>query len=84
MHGIPVVASDIGALPEMVEDRETGRIIPPNDVPALASALIELLSNPGLCRQYGAAARRSAMDRFSSPVVSQRLGDAIRSCLHLS
>ncbi len=84
MHGIPVVASNIGALPEMVEDRKTGRIVPPSDAPALAAALIDMLSDPELCRRYGMAARQSAMDRFSPGVVSQRLGDTIRSCLHLS
>jgi glycosyltransferase involved in cell wall biosynthesis len=81
MHRIPVVASRIGALPEMVEDRKTGIIVPPNDVPALASALIELLSNPALARQYGEAGRESALTRYSSSSVSKRLGDAIRSSL---
>jgi glycosyltransferase involved in cell wall biosynthesis len=81
MHGIPVVATNIGALPEMVQDRKTGLIVPPNDPDALATALTDLLSNPIRCRRYGRAARQSAMDRFSSPVISQRLGDAIRSGL---
>lgn len=82
MHGIPVVASNIGALPEMVQDRKTGLIVPPNDPLALATALTDLLSNPRLCRRYGQAARQSAMDRFSLPIISQRLGDAIRSALN--
>jgi glycosyltransferase involved in cell wall biosynthesis len=79
MHRIPVIASRIGALPEMVEDRKTGRIVPPGDAPALASALIDLLSDPALCRRYGEAGREIAMSRYSSAVVSRRMGDAIRS-----
>jgi glycosyltransferase involved in cell wall biosynthesis len=65
----------------MVEDRKTGIIIPPNDIPALASALIELLSNPTLARSYGEAGHESALARYSPASVSQRLGDAIRSSL---
>jgi glycosyltransferase involved in cell wall biosynthesis len=81
-HGIPVVASRIGALPEMVEDRVSGRIVPPGDATALAAALIDLLSTPALCRRYGQAARESAA-RFSSAAVSLRMRDAIRSSLGL-
>ena len=79
MHRIPVVASRIGALPEMVKDRKTGIIVPPNDVAALAAALIELLSDPALCRQLGEAGREDALARYSSAAVSRRMGDAIRS-----
>jgi glycosyltransferase involved in cell wall biosynthesis len=81
MHRIPVVASRIGALPEMVEDRKSGIIVPPDDVPALAAALIALLSNPALARRYGEAGRESALARYSSASVSKRMGDAIRSSL---
>lgn len=81
MHGIPVVASRIGALPEMVDDGKIGRIVPPNDAPALAAALIKLLSDPALCRRYGEAGRESALARYSSEVVSRNMGDAIREAL---
>lgn len=82
MHRIPVVASNIGALPEMVQDSKTGRIVRHNDPDALASALIDLLSDPALCRSYGDAGRQSAIDRYSSSVVSQRIGSAIRASLN--
>jgi len=84
MHRIPVVTTCIGALPEMVEDRKTGIIIPPNDIPALAAALTELLSNPALARAYGEAGRDDALARYSSQVVSQRLGDSIRTAIYKS
>jgi glycosyltransferase involved in cell wall biosynthesis len=81
MHGIPVVATRIGALPEMIEDGVTGRIVPPGDAPALAAALVELLADPALCRRYGEAGRESAAARYSSAVVSRRIGETIRSAL---
>jgi glycosyltransferase involved in cell wall biosynthesis len=81
MHGIPVVATDVGALPEMIADRATGRIVPPGDAAALAAALTELLSDPALCRRYGEAARESTPARYSSEAVSRKMGDAIRAAL---
>lgn len=84
MHGIPVVATNIGALPEIVEDGVSGRIIPPGDVNALAETLISLISDPALLRRYGAAGQQSARARFSQDIVTRRLGDAIRSSLPAS
>jgi len=84
MHGIPVVATSVGALPEAIEDGKTGRIIAPGDTEALSSSLIDLLSNPALCRRYGEAARERALARYSAPVVSKRMGDAIRGSLGIA
>jgi glycosyltransferase involved in cell wall biosynthesis len=80
-HGIPVVASDIGGLPEVVKDHECGRIVPAGDAAALAAALIDLLSDPALCRRYGEAAREHAIARYSSAAVSKKMGEAIRATL---
>jgi len=59
----PVVASAVGALGEDVEDGTTGLLVPPNDPPALARALIKLLSDPAEASRMGAAAGRAA-ERF--------------------
>ncbi|MGA3169825.1 MAG: glycosyltransferase family 4 protein [Chthoniobacteraceae bacterium] len=81
MHRIPVVTTAIGALPEMVENNKSGRIVPAGDSAALASALIDLLSDPTLCRRHGEAGRESATAHYSSEAVSKRMGEAIRSAL---
>jgi len=83
MHGIPVVASRIGGLPEVVDDHRCGRIVPAGDAPALAAALFDILSDPALCRRYGEAAREKARTHYSAAVVSQKMGDAIRKALDL-
>jgi glycosyltransferase involved in cell wall biosynthesis len=80
-HGIPVVATNVGALPEAVEDGKCGRIIPPCDSLALADALIDLISDPAKCRKYGEAGRESARARYYAESVSQRMGEAIRAGL---
>lgn len=54
---LPVVTTSIGGIPDMVEDGETGFIIPPNDPVALADRLERLISNAGMRQKMGAAGR---------------------------
>lgn len=61
---LPVVASGIEAIPEIVADGETGILIPPRDASALARALSELLGDPARARQMGNAGRVRALARF--------------------
>lgn len=56
--GLPVVASNVGGLPEVVRDGETGILVPPEDPHALASALAGLLSDPHKAMTMGKAARQ--------------------------
>ena len=49
----PVVASRIGGIPELVEDRETGLLVTPGDVAALAEALAACADDPTRCREMG-------------------------------
>lgn len=58
--GKPVVASQIGALPELVVDRHTGFLIPPRDVHALREAIMRLAEDPVLATQFGRAGRARA------------------------
>lgn len=63
--GTAVVASDGGALPELVEDGATGRVVPARDTRALAAAIGELLGAPERCREMGAAGHRRVLERFT-------------------
>ena len=62
---LPVVASDVSAIPEIVVDGGTGRLVPSDDPGQLAAALDELLSDPQLARSYGEAGRKRALVSFS-------------------
>jgi glycosyltransferase involved in cell wall biosynthesis len=64
-HGRPVVASAVGGLLDLVEDGETGILVPPGDVPALGAALRRLLADANLRRRMGEAGRRRVQERFS-------------------
>jgi glycosyltransferase involved in cell wall biosynthesis len=66
--GCPVVASRIGATPEIVTDGKTGLLVPPGDVDALATALGRVLRDSGFRERLAAGARRSVAHRFSLEV----------------
>ncbi|MGD1104920.1 MAG: glycosyltransferase family 4 protein [Terriglobia bacterium] len=63
--GLPVVASSVGGVPELVVDGKTGWLVPPGDVEALAARLHLLLSNPEQRLSMGAAAAVRVRDHFS-------------------
>lgn len=54
----PLVATNIGGTPELVQHEKTGLLVPPNDPVAMADAIARLLSNPDAARAMGEAARR--------------------------
>jgi glycosyltransferase involved in cell wall biosynthesis len=64
--GVPVVATHVGGVPELVEDGRTGRLVRPGDADALATAVAELLADDELLRRFGEEARRVATERFST------------------
>jgi teichuronic acid biosynthesis glycosyltransferase TuaC len=65
MAGRAVVASDVGGLPEIVKNGETGLIVPVGDVSSLAAALERILTNSELKANFEAKARQFAVERLS-------------------
>ena len=63
--GIPVVASNVGGIPEIIIDRETGLLVPPEDSDALYNAIISLLEKPERAKKLGRAARQLVDEEFS-------------------
>lgn len=63
--GLPVVATAVGGVPELVQDGVTGRLVPPNNPPALAGALAPLLANAALRQQWGRAGRQRIQTHFA-------------------
>jgi glycosyltransferase involved in cell wall biosynthesis len=60
--GRPVIASNVGGIPEVVTDGQNGFLIPPKDAEALADKMLALLSNPDLLRDMGQACVKRATD----------------------
>jgi len=70
--GVPVVGAAVGGVPSVVGDNEAGRLIPPDDAPALAAALIEL-GRDGRLRAKLADVARARAEAFSTPVAEAKM-----------
>ncbi len=75
--GLPVVAGNGGAIPEVVLHGETGLLVNPASPEAVAEAVVTLLRDPALARAMGAAARRHALQEFSY----ERFRDGLRDLI---
>lgn len=79
--GRPVIATDVGAVRDLVSPGETGYLVPAGDDPALAAAIHQLLSHPQDVADFGARARAVAMSRFgiekTADVYESTLGRAV-------
>lgn len=71
-HGKPVVAGNVGGAPDAVIDGETGLLVDPQSPPAVAEAIVRLLSDEELAQRLGAAGRRRA-EELSWPHVVERV-----------
>lgn len=63
--GIPVVATEVGGVPEVIEDGVSGHLVPPNQPEALAQGLAEVLSDPDLRQRFVREGRRRVEESFS-------------------
>jgi glycosyltransferase involved in cell wall biosynthesis len=63
--GLPVVASGVGGIFELVDDGRTGWIVPPGEDEALASRVMHLMADPAEGARFGAAGRSDAVARYS-------------------
>jgi glycosyltransferase involved in cell wall biosynthesis len=71
--GLPIVASRIGQLAELLRHEETGLLCPPGDAPALAAALERLRRDTILRQRLGRAARSSALKKHTWSAVARRI-----------
>ena len=81
--GLPVVASRVSAVPEVIEDGVTGILVPPDDPEALASALLRLVCDLPLCRKMGTAGFRRLKERFSPEAMGHRTAEVYESVVRL-
>lgn len=72
-YGLPAVGTDLGAVPQMIIDGQTGRLVAPGAVSPLVAALGELLADPGKAQQWGEAGRRHVRAEFTWAAVGHRL-----------
>ncbi|MEO1129454.1 MAG: glycosyltransferase family 4 protein, partial [Planctomycetota bacterium] len=63
--GLPVVSADLGAIPEVIVNGETGFVCPPANMDAYAAAIERLIADPDLRERLGRAARQRVLEQFN-------------------
>ncbi|MFV1963871.1 MAG: glycosyltransferase [Pirellulaceae bacterium] len=78
--GVPVVASDLSGIPELIDHEECGLLTPPGDVDKLVDALTRLHVDTELCQQMGRGARAKVLEQFNqsknASLLSQRFSES--------
>jgi glycosyltransferase involved in cell wall biosynthesis len=77
--GLPIVATPVGAVPEMIADGQTGFLVPVGDVDALTAALARLVADPSLRGQTGTRAADAARRRYDFDALERRLAEEYAS-----
>lgn len=77
--GVPLVATDVGGTPELIESRVSGLLVPPSDPGALAEALRFLLTNPAEGQRLAAQGQRRALEMFTLDRVVTQVEEEIRT-----
>ena len=67
------VSTRVSAIPELIEDGESGLLVPPSDPPALARAIERLIRDPGLRAELGRRGHDIVRQRFSFEAGVERL-----------
>jgi glycosyltransferase involved in cell wall biosynthesis len=79
--GKPVVATAVSGIPEVVADGETGLLVPPEHVAALADALLRLAGDPATRRRLGRNGYVRVRERFSAPRMVDETLEVYREAL---
>jgi len=76
-----IVATDVGSLKQMIDPPHAGIIVPPEDPPALAKAILNLLKNPSLRHKMGNAAKQRIQRHYSRQIFQKRIIEIISNIL---
>jgi glycosyltransferase involved in cell wall biosynthesis len=78
---LPVVATPVGSIPDMIHDRDTGLLVPPGDPAALSAAFLCLLQAPELRAKMGVSARQLYLRDFTASAMCDRIAAVFQSVI---
>ena len=79
---LPVVATRVGGIPDVISDQVNGTLVPPDDDLALSMAILGYLNNPELARTHGMAARRRVVQQHSMNWMIENYTQLYRALYH--
>ncbi len=79
--GLPLVASNVGGVPEMVTHQQNGLLVPPGNADALVQACRHILQNPTLAQSMSIAGQQTAAARFNITHQAQKLAQIYHTLL---
>ena len=71
-QGLPIIATNIPGIHNMIESGQQGILFPPKDIEALASSIKNLIQNPILAQKLGDAALKKAQENYTSQIMFSR------------
>lgn len=77
-QGIPVVATNVGGIPEIISDKEDGILVAPNDPIAMAEKIKELLEDPGLVRKVSINGIRLIREKYTDEKIMNQVENYLR------
>jgi glycosyltransferase involved in cell wall biosynthesis len=78
--GKPVIASDVGGIPDLVVHGENGLLVPPADSEALVHAVLDLYENPDKRKKMGEAGRQMAAE-YGIDAMLRKIEELYKACL---
>ncbi|MDR2439938.1 MAG: glycosyltransferase family 4 protein [Planctomycetaceae bacterium] len=79
----PIVVSDVGGLSEIIEDNQTGFVVPPQNPQALAEKIIQLLENPELGKIFGKKAKESVFEKYDEKKILEQYLNYYKSLINV-
>jgi glycosyltransferase involved in cell wall biosynthesis len=71
--GLPVIGSNVGGIPSLIKNNETGLLVEPEDSSALSDAILRLVADKELYLRIGEQARQHALSNYSSETMIKKM-----------
>jgi glycosyltransferase involved in cell wall biosynthesis len=79
--GLPVIATEVGEVPQIVLDGKTGILIKPRDVEGLVNALKKLIDKPLLAKEMGRTGRKRMKEKYSWDIICKKIENAYQEVI---